>query len=141
MGPKPSVTLRLYIYNDQNYAVESTGCGAPPAHGLDGFPRGGEEAFQRCAGGTTSRHFEEYFGTAPNRPSRGVPAPEILCGARFTNIDTEVFSVLKAGQRYAFDSEWRVCFLFDRRTTGCVCTNRTDGDQISLFTSRLLSSR
>ena len=25
MGPKPSVTLRLYIYNDQNYAVTLLG--------------------------------------------------------------------------------------------------------------------
>lgn len=40
MGPKPSVTLRLYIYNDQNYAVtllgntESTGpWSAPSAYG------------------------------------------------------------------------------------------------------------
>ena len=53
-------------------------------------------------------------------------------------MDTGVFSISKEPvQRYAFDSEWQV--LFDPEDGWMhVYTNRTDSDQISLFTSRLL---
>lgn len=53
-------------------------------------------------------------------------------------MDTGVFSMSKEPvQRYAFDSEWQV--LFDPEDGWMhVYTNRTDSDQISLFTSRLL---
>ena len=72
MGPKPSVTLRLYIYNDQNYAVtllgntESTGpWSAPSAYGDWMGSREVWEAFQAYnapEGYYFLGYFEEYFG-------------------------------------------------------------------------------
>lgn len=89
MGPKPSVTLRLYIYNDQNYAVtllgntESTGpWSAPSAYGDWMGSREVWEAFQAydAPEGTTSSATSRNTSATPNRPSPGVlPAPEILC--------------------------------------------------------------
>lgn len=147
MGPKPSVTLRLYIYNDQNYAVtllgntESTGpWSAPSAYGDWMGSREVWEAFQAYdapEGYYFLGYFEEYFGDTEQTFTWGYYPPQKFYVLLY-NMDTGVFSISKEPvQRYAFDSEWQV--LFDPEDGWMhVYTNRTDSDQISLFTSRLL---
>ena len=147
MGPKPSVTLRLYIYNDQNYAVtllgntESTGpWSAPSAYGDWMGSREVWEAFQAYdapEGYYFLGYFEEYFGDTEQTFTWGYYPPQKFYVLLY-NMDTGVFSMSKEPvQRYAFDSEWQV--LFDPEDGWMhVYTNRTDSDQISLFTSRLL---
>lgn len=147
MGPKPSVTLRLYIYNDQNYAVtllgntESTGpWSAPSAYGDWMGSRKVWEAFQAYdapEGYYFLGYFEEYFGDTEQTFTWGYYPPQKFYVLLY-NMDTGVFSISKEPiQRYAFDSEWQV--LFDPEDGWMhVYTNRTDSDQISLFTSRLL---
>lgn len=147
MGPKPSVTLRLYIYNDQNYAVtllgntESTGpWSAPSAYGDWMGSRDVWEAFKNYdapEGYYFLGYFEEYFGDTEQTFTWGYYPPQKFYVLLY-NMDTGVFSISKEPvQRYAFDSEWQV--LFDPEDGWMhVYTNRTDSDQISLFTSRLL---
>lgn len=147
MGPKPSVTLRLYIYNDQNYAVtllgntESTGpWSAPSAYGDWMGSREVWEAFQAYdapEGYYFLGCFEEYFGDTEQTFTWGYYPPQKFYVLLY-NMDTGVFSISKEPvQRYAFDSEWQV--LFDPEDGWMhVYTNRTDSDQISLLTSRLL---
>lgn len=147
MGPKPSVTLRLYIYNDQNYAVtllgntESTGpWSAPSAYGDWMGSREVWEAFKNYdapEGYYFLGYFKEYFGDTEQTFTWGYYPPQKFYVLLY-NMDTGVFSISKEPvQRYAFDSEWQV--LFDPEDGWMhVYTNRTDSDQISLFTSRLL---
>lgn len=147
MGPKPSVTLKLYVYNDQNYAVTllgntpSTGPWSAPNEYQDWMgSRDVWEAFRSYdapEGYYFLGYFQEYFGNAEKTFTWGYYPPQKFYVLLY-NMDTGVFSLSKEPvQRYAFDSEWQV--LFDPEDGWMrVYTNRDDSGLLSLFASRLL---
>ena len=107
--------------------------------GLDGSREVWEafQAYDAPEGYYFLGYFEEYFGDTEQTFTWGYYPPQKFYVLLY-NMDTGVFSMSKEPvQRYAFDSEWQV--LFDPEDGWMhVYTNRTDSDQISLFTSRLL---
>lgn len=147
MGPKPSVELKLYVYNDQNYAVtllgntESTGPWSAPNDYQDWMgSRSVWEAFKNYdapEGYYFLGYFKEYFGDTEQTFTWGYYPPQKFYVLLY-NMDTGMFSLSReAVERYAFDSTWQV--LFDTEDGDLrVYTNRDDGDLISFFAARLL---
>ena len=147
MGPKPSVELKLYVYNDQNYAVtllgntESTGPWSAPNDYQDWMgSRSVWEAFKNYdapEGYYFLGYFKEYFGDTEQTFTWGYYPPQKFYVLLY-NMDTGAFSLSReAVERYAFDSTWQV--LFDTEDGDLrVYTNRDDGDLISFFAARLL---
>lgn len=147
MGPKPSVELKLYIYNDQNYAVtllgntESTGPWSAPNAYQDWMgSREVWKAFKQYdapEGYYFLGYFQEYFGNTDKTFTWGYFPPQKFYVLLY-NMDTgEFFLSREAAERYAFDSEWQV--LFDDEDGDLrIYRNQRDSDLLSLFAARIL---
>lgn len=147
MGPKPSVELKLYVYNHQHYAV--TLLGNTPSTGpwntsveyrssLGSYETW--EAFSRYdapEGYYFLGYFQEYFGDDEKEFIWGYYPPAKFYVLLY-NMDTGEFSLSKEPvTRYAFTSQWQV--LFDPEDGWMhVYANQSDTDVFTLLCSRLL---
>ena len=147
MGPKPSVELKLSVYNNQTYAVtllgntESTGPWSAPNEYQEWMgTRATWEAFKHYdapEGYYFLGYFQEYFGNTEKTFTWGYFPPQKFYVLLY-NIDTgEFYRSEEPVERYAFDSEWQV--LFDDEDGSLrVYRNQRDSDVLSLFAARIL---
>lgn len=147
MGPKPSVHLKLYIYNQQHYAVTllgNTALNGPWSAPADYRERMGSretwEAFRSYPapeGYYFLGYFQEYFGDDDHEFTWGYYPPNQFYVLIY-NMDTgEFYRSEEPVERYAFSSEWQV--LLDPEDDWMrVYHNRNDSDILSSFAARVL---
>ena len=147
MGPKPSVTLKLYFYPHQHYAVTllgNTALNGPWTAPADYRERMGAretwEAFKNYPapdGYYFLGYFQEYPGDADEEFTWGYYPPNQFYVLIY-NMDTGVFYCSEEPvERYAFSSEWQV--LLDPEDGQMrVYHNRNDSDILSSFAARVL---
>ena len=146
MGPKPSVTLKLYYTPGQRYAVTllgNTALNGPWTAPADYRERMGSreawEAFRNYPapeGYYFLGYFQEYPGTADEEFVWGYYPPNKFYVLLY-NIETGTFYRSEEPvERYAFSSEWQV--LLDSQDGLQVYHNRNDSDILSSFAARVL---
>lgn len=147
MGPKPSVTLKLYYTPQQRYAVTLLGStkvsgpwGAVPEYRERMGSREAWEAFRNYdapEGYYFLDYFQEYPGDADEEFVWGYYPPNKFYVLLY-NLETgEFYRSEEPVERYAFSSEWQV--LLDNEDGGLrVYHNRNDADIFSLFAARVL---
>lgn len=146
MGPKPSVTLKLYYTPGQRYAVTllgNTALNGPWTAPADYRERMGSreawEAFRNYPapeGYYFLGYFQEYPGTADEEFVWGYYPPNKFYVLLY-NIETGTFYRSEEPvERYAFSSEWQV--LLDSQDGLRVYHNRNDSDILSSFAARVL---
>ena len=147
MGPKPSVTLKLYYTPGQRYAVTllgNTALNGPWTAPADYRERMGSreawEAFRNYPapeGYYFLGYFQEYPGTADEEFVWGYYPPNQFYVLLY-DLETGVFyRSQEPVERYAFSSEWQV--LLDPADGWLrVYHNRNDSDILSSFAARVL---
>ena len=146
MGPKPSVTLKLYYTPGQRYAVTllgNTALNGPWTAPADYRERMGSretwEAFRNYPapeGYYFLGYFQEYPGDADAEFVWGYYPPNKFYVLLY-NIETGTFyRSQEPVERYAFSSEWQV--LLDSQDGLRVYHNRNDSDILSSFAARVL---
>ena len=146
MGPKPSVTLKLYYTPGQRYAVTllgNTALNGPWTAPADYRERMGSreawEAFRNYPapeGYYFLDYFQEYPGDADAEFVWGYYPPNKFYVLLY-NIETGTFYRSEEPvERYAFSSEWQV--LLDSQDGLRVYHNRNDSDILSSFAARVL---
>lgn len=146
MGPKPSVTLKLYYTPGQRYAVTllgNTALNGPWTAPADYRERmGSREAWEAFLNYPAPEgyyflgYFQEYPGTADEEFVWGYYPPNKFYVLLY-NIETGTFYRSEEPvERYAFSSEWQV--LLDSQDGLRVYHNRNDSDILSSFAARVL---
>ena len=146
MGPKPSVTLKLYYTPGQRYAVTllgNTRVSGPWGSADQYRERMGSretwEAFKNYPapeGYYFLDYFQEYPGDADAEFVWGYYPPNKFYVLLY-NIETGTFYRSEEPvERYAFSSEWQV--LLDSQDGLRVYHNRNDSDILSSFAARVL---
>ena len=146
MGPKPSVTLKLYYTPGQRYAVTllgNTRVSGPWGSADQYRERMGSretwEAFRNYPapeGYYFLDYFQEYPGDADAEFVWGYYPPNKFYVLLY-NIETGTFYRSEEPvERYAFSSEWQV--LLDSQDGLRVYHNRNDSDILSSFAARVL---
>ena len=146
MGPKPSVTLKLYYTPGQRYAVTllgNTALNGPWTAPADYRERmGSREAWEAFLNYPAPEgyyflgYFQEYPGTANEEFVWGYYPPNKFYVLLY-NIETGTFYRSEEPvERYAFSSEWQV--LLDSQDGLRVYHNRNDSDILSSFAARVL---